>query len=245
MNKSKFIIDQNLKLNKSYHKLVLAGDTQQIRNPGQFIEIALDGYFLRRPFSVCDWTKDRFSIVYNVVGNGTEYLATLCKGTELEVLTGLGNGFETNIDDAIPLLIAGGTGFSPLYGLSKKFTNNNIRPDVVLGFNSSTDVVFKEEFENLGCNVNIATIDGSYGFKGTAIDLASKLISNNTYIFSCGPLPMIEAIDKNFNVPAQFSLEARMGCGFGACMGCSINTNNGVKRVCKDGPVFKKGEILW
>ncbi|MCQ2405816.1 MAG: dihydroorotate dehydrogenase electron transfer subunit, partial [Oscillospiraceae bacterium] len=208
------------------------------------INIKLQGFFLRRPISVCDYEGNELTIIYKIMGRGTEYLASLPAGTELDVLTGLGNGFDINVPSEKPVLIGGGVGTPPMYKLCKELIKAGKKPSVVLGFNRAEDAFYKEEFEALGVGVTIATVDGSLGIKGFVTDALSDI--DYDYFFTCGPEPMLKAVYRaTGEIKGQLSFEERMGCGFGACMGCSCETLTGYKRICKDGPVLMKEEIKW
>ena len=239
-----YTIVENTNIAKDVSKMILEGDTKFISAPGQFINIQIDGFYLRRPISVCDYDDKTITIIYKILGNGTDKLSTMKAGENLDILTGLGNGFNTNCDGDKPLLIGGGVGVPPLYRLCKELIKNGKKPIVVFGFASKEDAFYEDEFKNLGVDVYVATVDGSYGTKGFVTDVISNL-SGYTYYYACGPMGMLKAIYVGTQVDGQLSLEERMGCGFGACMGCSIQTKNGTKRVCKEGPVFKKEELLW
>ena len=239
-----FKIKENSKIAKNTYKMVLLGDTSGITNCGQFVNIALEGLYLRRPISVCDYEDGVLTLIYKAVGEGTELMAKLPEGKELDILVGLGNGYDTTKSGDAPLLIGGGVGVPPLYALCKKLISEGKKPTVILGFNTSDEVFCTEDFKALGVNVLVATADGSVGTKGFVTD-AMKEIDNYTYFYTCGPTPMLKALFNTTITSGQFSFEERMGCGFGACMGCSCKTNFGNKRVCKDGPVFEKEEILW
>ncbi len=239
-----FKIKENTPIAKNTYKMVLLGDTSGVTNCGQFVNIALEGLYLRRPISVCDYEDGTLTLVYKVVGEGTELMAKLAAGKELDILVGLGNGYDTKKSGDMPLLLGGGVGVPPLFALCKKLIGEGKKPTVILGFNTSDEVFYKEEFEALGATVLVATADGSVGTKGFVTD-AMKELDTYTYFYTCGPMPMLKAIYAATNTSGQFSFEERMGCGFGACMGCSCKTNFGNKRVCKDGPVFEKEEILW
>lgn len=228
-------------------ELALAGDTSAVTAPGQFVNIALPGKFLRRPISVCDWTADELILLVKEAGEGTRELVRMAPGTELDVLSGLGNGFT--IDPAVtgpnPVLVGGGIGVAPLYGLGRRMRAAGQPFTVVLGFRSEREAFYLEEFAALGAEVLVAAEDGSFGTKGFVTDVLSAL-SEDAYVLSCGPTPMLRAVCGHPRVTGgQFSFEARMACGFGACVGCSIPTANGPRRVCKDGPVFRKEEIIW
>ena len=254
MRDTVFKIEENKRIARDVYEMLLKGDASDIKAPGQFINIKLDGFYLRRPISVCDWKNDEISIIYKVVGEGTKYMSELSRGDELLVLTALGNGYSTetllNIIKNEPatrvVLAGGGVGVPPLYGLAKRLSELGVKPDVVLGFNSAEDVFYKEEFEALGLSVKISTMDGSMGVKGVVTDVMKdeKGEPLYDYVFTCGPEPMLKAV-YNAVGDGQFSFEARMACGFGACMGCSCKTKNGNKRICKDGPVLYREEIIW
>lgn len=231
----------NEKIAKDIYKMILEGDTQYITAPGQFINIQLDGKFLRRPISVCDCDENTITIIYKVVGSGTEYMAQLESGEVLDVLTGLGNGYDIS-KSAKPLLIGGGVGVPPMYMLAKKLIESGQKPTVILGFNTKEEIFFEEEFRALGCDVRVTTVDGSYGIKGFVTD---AFPDNYDYFYTCGPMPMFKAIENTAKTSGQYSFEERMGCGFGACMGCSCKTKYGNKRICKDGPVLEREEIIW
>ena len=242
MKQGLFTIRENAPLTGRVSLLRLAADCSGITAPGQFADVQLPGLFLRRPFSVCDWEEGSLTLLYEAVGKGTELLRSLPVGTELDVLTGLGNGFT--LDDAgdSPLLIGGGTGVSPLYGLAKAFLARGLRPRVILGFRRREEMVFWERFAALGLPPTVTTEDGSFGIRGfvtEAMDLP------HSSVYACGPEAMLRAVAKTSDKPGQLSFDRRMGCGFGACMGCTMATTQGPKRVCKDGPVFRKEDILW
>lgn len=239
-----FTIVKNEKIAKATYKMVLSGDTSGIENCGQFVNIQLPGLYLRRPISVCDYEKDTLTLIYKAVGEGTELMADMPVGTKLDILVGLGNGYDTSKSGDYPLLLGGGVGVPPLYALCKKLISEGKKPTVILGFNSSEEVFYAKEFEELGARVLVSTADGSVGIRGFVTD-AMKDVQKYSYFYTCGPTPMLKAVFSATNTSGQFSFEERMGCGFGACMGCSCKTNFGNKRVCKDGPVFEKEEILW
>ena len=223
--------------------MLLEGDTSHITNCGQFVNIKLDGLFLRRPISVCDCEGGVLTLIYKVVGKGTEQMSLMGKGETLDVLTGLGNGYDTTLSGDAPILLGGGVGVPPMYMLCKKLIGEGKRVRVVLGFNKADEVFYEEEFRALGAHVTVTTVDGSYGTKGFVTDVMKN--SEYSYFYTCGPEPMLKAVYNTSSSEGQFSFEERMGCGFGACMGCSCKTNFGNKRICKDGPVFEKEEILW
>lgn len=232
----------NVALTNDVYKMVLDGDTRYITAPGQFINIRLDGKFLRRPISVCDYDDKSITIIYKIVGEGTEQLSKLESGEVLDVLTGLGNGYDIT-KSTKPLLIGGGVGVPPMYNLAKALLADGQKPTVVLGFNTKSEIFYEDEFKDLGCNTLVTTVDGSYGIKGFVTDAMTDL--DYDYFYTCGPLPMFKAVYNATSTSGQFSFEERMGCGFGACMGCSCKTKYGNKRICKDGPVLVKEEIIW
>lgn len=237
------VID-NCNIAKDVYKMILKGDTQYIFFPGQFLNIQVNDLFLRRPISVCDYDEETITIIYKVVGHGTEGLSKKQKGDKLDVLTGLGNGYNVKkCEGDKPLLIGGGVGTPPMYRLCKKLLEEGKNPTVILGSNSKEDVFFENEFKDLGVEVHITTVDGSYGMKGFVTDVMREL--DYSYFYACGPMPMMKAVYNESKTNGEFSLEAKMGCGFGACMGCTIETKNGYRRICKEGPVFKKEELLW
>ena len=226
-------------------RMVLAGDTQWITRPGQFVNIELEGLYLRRPISISDWSEDTITIIYKVVGRGTEQMSRMVAGQELDVLTGLGNGFDTSIESERPLLVGGGVGVPPLYRLAKDLLAQGKQVSVVLGFNTSSEIFYADEFKALGVDLYISTADGSMGVKGFVTDAIREAEIKFDYFYSCGPLPMLKALCDCCEVSGELSFEERMGCGFGACMGCSCKTLAGNKRICKDGPVMKREEIIW
>ncbi len=234
-------IIENTKIAKDVYKMILQGDTQYITAPGQFINIKLKDKFLRRPISVCDYDDTTITIIYKVVGEGTEYMSQLPCGEYLDVLTGLGNGYDIS-NGTKPLLIGGGVGVPPMYNLCKRLIADGQKPTVILGFNTKDEIFYEDEFKALGADVRVTTVDGSYGIKGFVTD---AFPSDYDYFYTCGPMPMFRAIENKAVTSGQYSFEERMGCGFGACMGCSCKTKYGNKRICKDGPVFVREEIIW
>ncbi len=244
MKQAIFTIKSNVPLTKTVFRAVLVGDTSEIKNSGQFVNLLIDGFFLRRPISVCDKDRESFTIVYKVVGRGTEKLSKMQKGDKLDILTGLGNGYDESLSGETPLLIGGGVGVPPLYLLCKNLIAQGKKPTVILGFNTKEEIFLKDEFESLGVKTLVATADGSFGIKGFVTD-ALKHVDDYSHFFTCGPEPMLKAVFAATETDGQFSFEERMGCGFGACMGCSCKTVTGYKRICKEGPVLRKGEILW
>ena len=242
MKQGIFKISLNEKLTDNVYKMVLVGDTSDITACGQFINIQLDGLYLRRPISVCDKDDTSVTIIYKVVGKGTEQMAKMSVGESLDVLTGLGNGYDLSVSGDKPVLLGGGVGVPPLYMLARLLKEQGKEVSVILGFNTASEVFYENEFKALGCNVTVTTVDGSYGVKGF---VTNTYPSEYTYFYTCGPEPMLKAIYKTATTSGQMSFEERMGCGFGACMGCSCKTIAGYKRICKDGPVMLKEEILW
>ena len=237
-----FTINSNELIAKSVYRMTLTGDTSDITNCGQFVNIKLDGFYLRRPISVCDVQGDVLTLIYKVVGNGTEKMSQMREGEKLSVLTGLGNGYDLTKSGGAPLLIGGGVGVPPMYLLAKKLISKGCKVSVILGFNTKDEVFYENEFKALGCDVTVTTVDGSYGVKGFVTD---ALPESYSYFYTCGPEPMLKAVYRSAKTSGQFSFEERMGCGFGACMGCSCKTVTSYKRICKDGPVLEKEEILW
>ena len=236
-------IKENIALTDSVYKMVLSGDTSGVTNCGQFVNIKLDGLFLRRPISVCDCEDGQLTLVYKVVGRGTEQMSRMNVGEILDVLVGLGNGYDTSVSGDAPLLIGGGVGVPPMYMLCKKLVGEGKDPTVILGFNRADEIFYEKEFESLGARVIVTTVDGSYGIRGFVTDAFANV--EYSYFYTCGPEPMLKAVYRASNTSGQFSFEERMGCGFGACMGCSCKTVTGYKRICKEGPVLGKEEILW
>ena len=244
MKQGVYIISENRPLTADIYRLVLAGDASACAAPGQFIDVRLPGRFLRRPISVCDWDESSITVLYKLLGGGTELLSTLPAGTELDVLTGLGNGYDLSVSGARPLLAGGGVGIPPLYRLARELIQEGKSPVAVLGFNRKEDMFYTEEFAALGAGVVVTTADGGAGIPGFVTDgLAAA--GEYTYVYACGPTPMLRALDGCVTGSAQYSFEERMGCGFGACVGCTTRTKSGYKRVCRDGPVFRREEILW
>jgi len=237
-----FEIVSNIALTENVYQMVLKGDVSAITAPGQFVNILLDGLYLRRPISVCDVSADSFTIIYKVVGKGTAKLSQMQSG-KLDVLTGLGNGYDLTLSGNKPVLLGGGVGVPPMYLLAKQLIAEGKSVQVILGFNTASEVFYEDAFRALGAQVTVTTVDGSYGLKGFVTDALKDL--DYTYFYTCGPEPMLKAVYKASVTSGQMSFEKRMGCGFGACMGCSCKTITGYKRICKEGPVMKKEEILW
>ncbi len=242
MKDSIFKIARQKQIAKNTYEMVLVGDTSDITASGQFVNIKLDGFYLRRPISVCNVEGDELTIIYKVVGDGTEAMANMSEGDELLTLTGLGNGYDTSLSGDSPLLIGGGAGVPPMFYLARKLIAEGKHPRAILGFGSTDEVFYKDEFEKIGVPVTVTTVDGSLGVKGFVTDAMNVPY---TYFYTCGPEPMLKAIYDKSETSGQFSFEERMGCGFGACMGCSCKTKYGNKRICRDGPVLVKEEIIW
>ncbi|MBE6735564.1 MAG: dihydroorotate dehydrogenase electron transfer subunit [Ruminococcaceae bacterium] len=248
MIQNTFTVCSNRALTDSVYRMVLEGPLEgAITAPGQFVNLKLPGYYLRRPISVCDWTDDTLTLIYKVVGHGTEAMAATPVGESFDLLAGLGNGFDPSLSGDTPLLVGGGVGIPPLYGLCKALLAEGKTPGVILGFNTAEEIFLQEDFETLlegtGGSVCVTTVDGSAGTKGFVTDVMKGL--DYSFFYTCGPMPMFRAIESVAATSGQYSFEERMGCGFGACMGCSIQTKNGNKRVCKDGPVLMREEIIW
>ncbi len=243
MKQSIFKITQNIPLTQNVYKMRLEGDTSDITASGQFVNIQLEGLYLRRPISVYDCDENAVTIIYKVVGRGTEQMSKMKQGETLDVLTGLGNGYDLSKSGDSPVLIGGGVGVPPMYLLAKKLIRDGKKVKVILGFNTKDEVFCEDDFKALGADVYVTTVDGSYGIKGFVTDALKDI--DYTYFYTCGPEPMLKALYNNTKTSGQFSFEERMGCGFGACMGCSCKTVTGYKRICKDGPVLEKEEILW
>ena len=238
-----FELVSNKKIAKNTYEWKLSGDISDITSPGQFVNIQLDGFYLRRPISVCDAEAGMLTLIFKAVGEGTEKMAKMLPGAKLDILSGLGNGYDTAKSGDTPLLIGGGAGVPPMYMLAKKLIAEGKKLTVILGFGSSDEVFYKEEFKTLGAEVLVATADGSEGVRGFVTDAMTGL--SYSYFYTCGPEPMLKAIYDKSETSGQFSFEERMGCGFGACMGCSCKTKYGNKRICRDGPVLVKEEIIW
>ena len=235
-------ITENCPVTESVWRMRLGAPGLEEQKPGGFVNIRLDGLYLRRPISVFDSEPGRLTILYKVVGRGTEQMKDLEPGVQLDVLTGLGNGYDLSKAGDRPLLLGGGVGVPPLYLLAKKLRAEGKTVTAVLGFNTAAEVFAEEEFRALGCSVTVTTADGSYGVKGFVTD---ALPQEYSYFYTCGPEPMLRAVYRAVKTSGQFSFEERMGCGFGACMGCSCKTITGYKRICREGPVLEKEEIMW
>ena len=242
MKQGFFEIIENKNIARDVFLMRLQGNTEEITRPGQFVNIKLDGQFLRRPISVCDVTEGQLTLIYKVVGKGTEQMSRMTGGT-LDVLTGLGNGYDISLAGDTPVLVGGGVGVPPMYNLAKRLIATGKKPSVIIGFNTRDEVFFEEEFRALGVPVYVTTADGSHGTRGFVTDVMRDL--EYSYFFTCGPMPMFLAIEKVAKTSGQYSFEERMGCGFGACMGCSCKTKYGNKRICVDGPVLLREEVVW
>ena len=243
MKQGYFTITENRELAPNTFRMILEGDTSAITGPGQFVNIALAGRFLRRPISVCDWDGETLTILYKVVGGGTRQMSEMVPGQRLDLLTGLGNGYDLTKSGDRPLIIGGGAGIPPMYALAKHLLKQGKRPAIILGFNTAAERFYEAEFAALGVPVTVTTVDGSAGKKGFVTDAMPGL--DYTYVYTCGPGPMLRAVYDEAKTSGQFSFEERMGCGFGACMGCTCKTKYGNKRICREGPVLEKEEILW
>ena len=244
MKKGIYTVLSNRKIAKNTYEMLLSGDTGAFTRPGQFLNIKLDGFYLRRPISVCDYTNETVTIIYKTVGHGTQAMSVLTKGAKLDILVGLGNGFDITKCSGTPLLIGGGAGVPPMFNLARRFLESGVKPVVILGFNTADEVFYEDEFRTLGAEVHIATADGSHGEKGFVTDVMKHVTYD--YFYTCGPMPMFRAIEKIAATDGEYSFEERMGCGFGACMGCACKVwTGGYKRICKDGPVLERKEILW
>ena len=242
MKQGLFEIVSNVALTENVFQMTLRGDVSAITAPGQFVNILLDGLYLRRPISVCDVTEDTLTIIYKAVGKGTRKMSQMTEDT-LDILTGLGNGYDLSVSGDRPVLLGGGVGVPPMYLLAKRLIAQGKKVSVILGFNTANEVFYEEQFKELGADVTVTTVDGSYGLKGFVTDALKNM--EYTYFYTCGPEPMLRAVYKTSATSGQMSFEKRMGCGFGACMGCSCKTITGYKRICKEGPVMRKEEILW
>ncbi|MBR4973058.1 MAG: dihydroorotate dehydrogenase electron transfer subunit [Clostridia bacterium] len=242
MTQGIYKIKSNICLAPSIFKMIIEGDTGALTMPGQFVNIKIDGLYLRRPISVCDYSDTEITLIYKVVGEGTEVMSQMRDGDTLDVLVGLGNGFDISKCQNTALLIGGGVGIPPLYKLCKDLIGEGKNVKVILGFNTKSEIFYEDEFKALGAEVFVTTVDGSYGIKGF---VTNAMDIDYDYFYTCGPLPMFKAIENTAKTSGQYSFEERMGCGFGACMGCSCKTKYGNKRICKDGPVLEREEIIW
>ena len=243
MKEVNYTLESNRKIAKDIYEMVLTGDNSAITRPGKFVNLLIDGCYLRRPLSVCNVEDDRLTLIYKVVGKGTEILSQAEPGAVFDTLTGLGNGFDVTRAGGYPLLVGGGVGVPPMYLLCRRLIENGAKPTVVLGFNTADDVFYRERFEALGAEVRVTTADGSVGTRGFVTDEVKRLMY--TYFYACGPMPMFRALDQVVTTSGEYSFEERMGCGFGACMGCSCKTKYGTKRICVDGPVLRREEVIW
>lgn len=245
MKQGIFTIASNKRIADKTFLMRLQGDASAFSRGGQFADIALDGHFLRRPFAATEWDSDGFSLIYKVVGKGTEEMSNLGEGASLDVLTGLGNGFDSGKCRESALLVCGGLGASPLFSLAARLREENRKVTVIMGFNTASEVFFQDEYESLGVSVHVATMDGTRGIKGLVTDAIDIIEPQFDCFYTCGPKIMMKAVCEKLHTPGQASLEERMGCGCGICYGCSCKTVSGARRVCADGPVFDKEEIIW
>lgn len=243
MKQINFKIISNRQIAPGVFEIILEGDTTEIMSPGQFVNIKLDGFFLRRPISVCDRDNNTLTLIYKVVGEGTEKLSQMKENDILDILIALGNGFNTEVCGESPLLVGGGVGIPPMYLLCKTLIKAGKKVQVILGFNKKSEIFYEEKFKSLGADVTVTTVDGSYGIKGFVTDAMKDI--DYSYFYACGPIPMLKAVSDCSATSGQLSFEERMACGFGACVGCTCKTKYGAKRICKDGPVLKKEEVLW
>lgn len=236
------VILSNTEIAKDVWRMEIKSELAKAASPGQFIEISVPGFYLRRPISICEIKEDSLVIIYKVLGQGTKKMTELTSDDLLDIFGPLGNGFPIENQEKV-LLIGGGVGVPPLYETAKQYRLKGSKVDVVLGFNDEESIFYKEEFEQLGCNVEIATMDGSIGTKGTVLDAIKAKNIDTDFISACGPLMMLKALDAAYT-KGYISLEARMACGLGACMGCVVKDKEGKSlRVCKDGPVFEVGKV--
>ena len=243
MKKVMLTVISNREIAENVYEMKLSGDQSAITTPGQFVNLKLEGCYLRRPISVCDVDGDNLTLIYKVVGKGTDIMSKITPGTQIDTLSGLGNGFDLSAAGDMPLLIGGGVGTPPMYYLAKTLIKKGVTPQVVIGFNKKEEVFYADEFRALGARTYVATADGSVGTKGFVTDVIKDL--KYSYFYACGPLPMFKAVEGMASGKGEYSFEERMGCGFGVCMGCSVMTKNGPKRICKDGPVLKREEVIW
>lgn len=240
-----YTVTSNVSLTHKTWRMRLIGDTTQLTRAGQFVNLMIEGKYLRRPISVSDYNEGELMLLYDIVGSGTKAMSEMKPGTEVNTLTGLGNGFNEDMTTERPVLLGGGIGCAPLLNLARKLQARGLTPTVILGFNTKSDVTMIEDFNAIGIEAVICTVDGSEGVKGFVTDAIKSLPSRPDYFYACGPMPMLRAVCNGLDFPGEVSLESRMGCGFGACMCCSIETKDSAKRICKDGPVFSKDELIW
>lgn len=243
--KTIFKVIENTKVAAKTWRMVLEGDTSRITTPGQFVNLEVEGHFLRRPISLCDAADGKLTLLYDVVGEGTELMSRWKPGHLVDTLTGLGNGFDPDCNVERPLLLGGGIGVAPLLLLARFLVAAGRSPIAVLGFNKAEDIVLVDELRLAGAEVYVATADGSAGTKGFVTDAIREHCLPTEYFYACGPMPMLRALALGMDCPGELSLDDRMACGFGVCMCCSIKTRSGAKRICKDGPVFKKEELIF
>ncbi|MDE5807895.1 MAG: dihydroorotate dehydrogenase electron transfer subunit [Muribaculaceae bacterium] len=240
-----YTVISNEQLTHKTWRMKLVGDTSEITRAGQFVNLLIEGKYLRRPISVCDYKEGELTLLYDVVGGGTREMSEMKPGVKVNTLTGLGNGFNEGVATVHPVLLGGGIGCAPLLNLARKLQKRGIEPTVILGFNTAADVAMKEDFKEIGVEAMVCTVDGSEGVKGFVTDAIKDLPFQPDYFYACGPMPMLRAVCTSLGFPGEVSLESRMGCGFGACMCCTLETKDSAKRICKDGPVFTKDELIW
>lgn len=245
MKKADYRIISNERIACGVYRMSLEGDTSAMVRGGQFCDVAVDGFYLRRPLAVTEWDQTHFSIIYKVIGQGTEVMAAMAPGFSVNVLTGLGNGFDSSAAASDALVVCGGIGASPCFTLVKELLSRGVNVTVILGFNTADDVILEDEYRALGVTVAVATMDGSAGYKGLVTDVIDILKPRADYFYTCGPRVMMKAVCEKLPIDGQVSNEERMGCGCGICYGCTCHTKQGAKRVCADGPVFKKGDVIW
>lgn len=243
MKQEIFTLAEQVQLAPGVMKMTLSGNTSEICASGQFVNLKIDGFFLRRPISVCDWNENELTLIYKIVGNGTQKMAEMLPGEKIDILVGLGNGYHTEKSGESPLLIGGGAGVPPMFHLCRELIGKGKKTTVILGFNTKSEIFYADEFEKLGAKVIVTTVDGSFGVKGFVTDAMQNL--SYSYTYCCGPEPMLKAVWRESETSGEYSFEERMGCGFGACVGCTCKTKYGNKRICKDGPVLVKEEIIW
>ncbi|MDE6717038.1 MAG: dihydroorotate dehydrogenase electron transfer subunit [Muribaculaceae bacterium] len=240
-----YTVESNVRLTHKTWRMELSGDMSELTRPGQFVNLRIEGKYLRRPISVSDYDQNRLLLYYDVVGAGTKAMSEMHKGVKINTLTGLGNGFNEEAETSRPALLGGGIGCAPLLNLARRLQARGVTPTVILGFNTAADVVMEDVFREIGIEVIICTVDGTKGVKGFVTDAIKILPEEPDYFYACGPMPMLRAVCTGLEIPGEVSLESRMGCGFGACVCCSLETKDGAKRICKDGPVFRKEELIW
>jgi len=240
-----FLIQSNIQIACQTWQMRLEGDSSALVSPGQFVDVAVEGFFLRRPFAARDWDAEGFDFIYKTVGEGTEAMSRMKPGQAIDVLTGLGNGFDSDSCKGKALLISGGLGASPLFPLAKRLIAEGKTVTAILGFNTAAEAILQSEYEALGAKVHMVTMDGSLGIKGLVTDAVKEVDPSFDFFYTCGPKVMMKAVCETLDGPGQASLEERMGCGCGICYGCTCHTDKGPKRICADGPVFNREDIIW